>query len=611
MYSGFIYFIVVLLIYSTYVPPQEPFIGPFDTLVVFLCLLAVFVMTTRVAFQRLSKRIAIHGPHGLHGRFDRVFNRQAMMAIVVFSIDIYVLNLKLFVEDIPVFSAYPTVTAVLFVALFIAHLGIIWLIAHRPYQRLFQTSVSRRSYVVSNITFHFPVILPWLLISAGTDIINLLPSETIKRLLGKPEGQVVFFSCFLTALVIVAPSLIKFFWRCRPLEPGPQRQRIEDMCEKAGLGYNNILSWPIFEGRLLTAGVMGLVKRFRYILVTESLLDVLDDNEMDAVMAHEIGHIKRKHLLFYLVFFVGFIILSYAVFDLVLYAILYGNLVFPFAPRHGMELSSATSILFTVAMAAILLVYFRFVFGYFMRNCERQADLYALTLLGTSRGLVSSLEKIALHSGQTQDRPSWHHFSIRQRIDFLNRCESDGRLVVRHDQKLRRSIVVFVTGIVFIGYLGYALNFGDMGKTLNSHFLQKILVQEIERHPTKPNLHNLLASLYYERKAYGQAMEAYSKAIALEPDNAEALNNLAWIYATCREITYRDPVKALRLAKRAATLNPVPHILDTLAESYFVNRLHEEAITAIQQAIAQGPEDTTYYESQLRKFEKAARKSAG
>ncbi|UCH14885.1 MAG: M48 family metalloprotease, partial [Bacteroidales bacterium] len=235
----------------------------------------------------------------------------------------------------------------LFILLFVAYLAIIWAIAHRPYQRLFGTKVSKRSYVVSNISFHLPVILPWLLISAGIDIINLLPFDTPKHFLATPEGQVIFFFCFLAALIVVAPSLIKLFWQCRPLPPGPKRKRIEAMCEKARLGYNNILRWPIFEGRLLTAGVMGLVKRFRYILVTESLLQILNDDEIDAVMAHEIGHIQKKHLVFYLIFFLGFILLSYAVFDLVLYAILYGNLAFPSARNPWAEPSTLTSVLFT------------------------------------------------------------------------------------------------------------------------------------------------------------------------------------------------------------------------------------------------------------------------
>jgi Zn-dependent protease with chaperone function len=262
--------------------------------------IAILAITTRAAFSVLSRKIALKGTLGMHGEFDRLFHRQAILAIIVFAINIYVLNLKFFFLTIPPFPGSPTLTALLFIGLFMGYLSIIWAAAYEPYKTLFQTELSRRSYVLSNISFNFPVILPWLLISAGVDIINMLPSSAPKRLLATSEGQVIFFTLFLVALVIIAPSMIRFFWRCHPLPYGPKRQRIEAMCEKAKLQYNNILNWPIFEGKLLTAGVMGLIRRFRYILVTESLLKILDDNEIDAVMAHEIGHIKKKHLLFYL-----------------------------------------------------------------------------------------------------------------------------------------------------------------------------------------------------------------------------------------------------------------------------------------------------------------------
>jgi hypothetical protein len=258
-------------------------------------------------------------------------------------------------------------------------------------------------------------------------------------------------------------------------------------------------------------------------------------------------------------------------------------------------------------MAFTLVIYFRYVFGYFMRNCERQADLYAFNLLGSSRWLISSLQKVAVYSGQSHDRPSWHHFSIRQRIDFLNRCEADRRMIIGHDRKLRRSILLFVGGLVCTGYVGYAINFGEMGKTLNKHFLQKVLIREVERNPQDARLHSMLGSFYYQDKAYSHAIEAYEKSLELAPGDPETLNNLAWLYATCEETQYREPTKALVYAIHASALKPTPHILDTLAESYYVNGLHERAIVTIKRALAMQPEDRAYYESQLEKFEQAAR----
>ena len=104
-------------------------------------------------------------------------------------------------------------------------------------------------------------------------------------------------------MAIIGPALVQKFWRCKPLEDGYHRRRIEDLCQREGLAYANILYWPIFGGKMITAGVMGLIKNFSYILVTPSLLKLLQPEEVDAVIAHEIGHIKKKHLLFYLVFY--------------------------------------------------------------------------------------------------------------------------------------------------------------------------------------------------------------------------------------------------------------------------------------------------------------------
>lgn len=606
MYGNFIYFILVLLIYTTYYPPESTYFGPFETLGIFLLGVGTLAITTSTASRALSRKIAFRGTLGLHGAFDRLFNRHAILAVVIFAINVYVLNLKSFLMTIPLFGGSPTVIGVLFIGLFIGYLAIIWAGIYRSYRALFQSQLSRRSYVLSNISFNLPIILPWLAISAGLDIINILPFSAPKRLLATPEGQVIFFSLFLAALVIIAPSLIRFFWRCRALPRGPKRARIEAICEKAKLKYNNILKWPIFEGKMLTAGVMGLIKKFRYILVTESLLQILNDDEIDAVMAHEIGHIKKKHLVFYLIFFLGFIVLSYAVFDLILYAILYSNLSFPAIRDVRLEQVTLTSILLTTAMAGILLIYFRYVFGYFMRNCERQADLYAFVLLGTSRWLVSSLEKVALYSGQSQDRPNWHHFSIRQRIDFLKSCEADRGMINRHDRKLRRSIMVFIGGLLCTGYAGYAINFGEMGKSLNRHFFQKVLIKELAQNPENARLYTILGSLYYQDKAYAETVKAYEKSIELAPNDPETLNNLAWLYAACEQSQFREPVKALVYAKHAAALKPAPYILDTLAESYYVNGLHEKAIVTIKQALAMHLKDRAYYERQLRKFEQAA-----
>ncbi len=255
-------------------------------------------------------------------------------------------------------------------------------------------------------------------------------------------------------MAIIGPALIQKFWRCKPLENGYHRSRIESLCRRAGLTYANILYWPIFGGKMITAGVMGLIKKFRYILVTPSLLHLLEPEEIDAVIAHEIGHIKKKHLLFYLVFFVGYMLLSYVTFDIMIFAIIYTKPVFWFISKTGLSQTTVVSGISSIVIICVFLIYFRFIFGFFMRNFERQADTYVYALFDSAKPLISTLEKIAATSGQSADKPNWHHFSIRQRIDYLRKCETNSSWIARHDGKVKKSIGVYLMCLLCLGNFG-------------------------------------------------------------------------------------------------------------------------------------------------------------
>ncbi|MEZ4576474.1 MAG: M48 family metalloprotease [Desulfobacterales bacterium] len=111
---------------------------------------------------------------------------------------------------------------------------------------------------------------------------------------------------FLMLIAIIGPVLILKFWGCRPCCLARSGTGLNSCAGKRNMHYRDIMVWPLFGGRMITAGVMGLVRRFRYILITPALMRHLTPYEIDAVIAHEIGHIKKHHLFFYLVFFAGY-----------------------------------------------------------------------------------------------------------------------------------------------------------------------------------------------------------------------------------------------------------------------------------------------------------------
>jgi Zn-dependent protease with chaperone function len=606
MFGNFIYFIVVLLIYLTYQPSEETGLGGLETFLFFLALTLVFGGCVRLIFKRLGARLGTLALTQSDSLYHSALVRCSVLAVVVFAIDIYGLGLPSFVNDLPLLDRVPTLQALVFLLLFIGLLSMVWGFAFDAYQRLYQPEFTRRDYIASNISFAAPVLLPWLLISFITDLISALPSSAPKAFLATTEGQILYFLIFLLAFAVVGPTMIKTFWRCTPLEDSPQRTQIDRLCRRAGMAYADILRWPLFGGKMITAGVMGLVRRFRYILVTPSLLVLLAADEIDAVVAHEIGHIKKKHLLFYLLFFAGYLLISYVTFDLVLYIIIFAEPIWQLVHHSGANQTMVASVIFSAMMICVFLVYFRFVFGFFMRNFERQADGYVYVLFDSAGPLISTLRKIAFTSGQPADRPNWHHYSIRERIDFLSKCEQDRAWIRRHDAKVRRGIAVYLAALVLLGAVSYQLNMGSMGSKLSDHLIETLILRQIDRMPENPSLYAILGDMQYRRNNFVEAREAYQASLGLKPDNPTVLNNLAWLLATCGDASLRDPELALALARRAAGLESSAFILDTLAECYHVNGLHAEAVEAERRAIALVRGDRSHYEAQLRKFMEAA-----
>ncbi|MDP2644607.1 MAG: M48 family metalloprotease [Desulfobacterales bacterium] len=608
MFNNFIYFIVVLLIYTTYQPTDKTYFTPFWAFFLFLLLTAAYSLSARIQFHRIEKQAARETHYRMDHKFNALVTRHSILAIMVFAVNIYGLNLPTFIIQVPLFARMPTLQALLFVGLFVFYLTVMWTLAHSAYKTLYDRDLPRREYVSSNISFSVPILLPWFLLSIISDLINALPFNYPRQLFFSTEGQIVYFLIFLFAVAMIGPVMIQKFWRCKPLQAGPVRSRIENLCQRAGVEVADILYWPIFGGRMLTAGVMGLAKKFRYILVTEALLNYLDSEELDAVIAHEIGHVKKRHLLFYIFFMAGPMLLSFTSFNLIIYFVIFIEPVYRFITLADLNQTSIISGIRSVAIILIFLIYFRYIFGYFMRNFERQADLYVFALFDSGKPLISTLEKIAGTSGQAPDRPNWHHFSILERITYLKKCETDRGWIARQNRKIKKSILVYLAGLLLIGAAGYHLNFGDGGKNLNDHFVMKIIQREIGKSPNDSTLYSILGDQNYSMKNYAATVAAYSHALELNPDNPHALNNLAWLYATVEDQRFKNPLKALEYARRAAKLLEAPHLMDTLAESYFVNGMYPEAAAAGKRALDLAQKNRAYYEKQLAKFKEADEK---
>jgi Zn-dependent protease with chaperone function/cytochrome c-type biogenesis protein CcmH/NrfG len=648
MFANFLYFIIALLILTLYEPTETPPLTLIEMVLLFFVFVAVFAAYTHFQFRRLQRQVSQHPIAVLDRRFTLLVTRHSILALCLFAADIWGLHLPDYLELIPLAHFLPTAGALLFLLIFVFYLTMVWFLAYGAHRDIYRTDISRRTYVYSNVAFSIPVLIPWALLFGISDLIALLPFDFPKRILETTFGQIAYFLTFLVIAAVFAPLLIRRFWRCHPLENGEHRRRIAELCSKAGVTYADIVYWPIFEGRMITAGVMGLVGRFRYILVTRALLRILSPEEIDQVIAHEIGHVKRKHLLLYLFFFIGFMLISYAVFPLSYYVVFFVKPVFAAMLAYDLNPARWVNILGGAFLVLGVIVYFRYVFGYFMRNFERQADLFVFRLFPTAQPLIATFDKIVASSGQPADKPNWHHFSIQQRIDYLRRSEQSTTWITLHDRKIRKSILAFLTGLTIV-----ALGVFQLNQTLsiqgNEQFsvagLEAYLDQKVELTPQDAPFFLLLGDLSMMSKEYAKAARSYSQALILDPtlphqyliltrigsalyetgdhqgasqawssalqqspEDPDLLNNLAWLLATSPDEAIYNPGKALNLAQQAIQTKKAPHIWDTYAEALFVNGRVEEALAAEEEALAMQPPDAEIYKKQLVRFREALKK---
>lgn len=602
VFSNFLFFIVVFSLFSFSEISAVPVLGLQDIFGCVLISYALFYMLTKRLFARLEKSCRAGKAGLISNLHSSLINRSTIFAVFVYAAFIYVLDIKSAFTTFSFLSQSDFLQSFIAVMLFFVFLVIIWVCAYPSYKLFFNTRASLRGYVFSHARFNSAIIAPWLIFSVILDCTRLLPTAMHSKLTNSTLTGYAFMACLFVAMGVFFPFLLVRLWGCRPIASGFVRSRLTQFCAKAKFSYADILEWNLFEGKLITAGVLGFAPKFRYLLISPALLDLLDEQELEAVVAHEIGHIKRHHMLFYLLFVLGYSLFAYIFFSSIFNFLLSQDFIFNLVITAEGRPGPALSFLGILILLSFLLVYFRLLFGLFSRNFERQADGYACMYTGSGNGIVQSLEKIAAAGSQSRSAPNWHHFAIQERIDYMRRCTVDGSLIIKHDIRVKRLIATYCA-VLLLTAGALCWSGGSFSSDSDLSLLQKISERRIESDPGNPALHFLLGNIYFEKKDYGRAESSYLAALRLLPDNAEALNNLAWLYATAEDPSWRSASKALLFARKAAKLDPKPHILDTLAESYFINGDFQNAVEIIDEALAQDPVDRPYFEKQRSKFQ--------
>jgi STE24 endopeptidase len=278
-------------------------------------------------------------------------------------------------------------------------------------------------------------------------------------------------------VLMLSPLFVRLAWPTHPLPPGPLRDRLEHLSKRFGFRCTDILVWDTGHV-LVNAGVTGALPWFRYVLLTDALIENLNPLEVAAVFGHEIGHIAHRHLSSLGFFFVG----SLGVMSLLEPAfnapwIAGPSLLLP----AGWSGPIVVSILQAVAVMLFLSLYFLLIFGHVSRRFERQADVFGCRTVSCGqvacpphadpdsphssisatgplcpvgiRIFANALANVASLNGMEPGARSWRHGSIRRRIAFLESLE--GRPEV--ERRFQAGVGRLRLALVLIAALVYAV----------------------------------------------------------------------------------------------------------------------------------------------------------
>jgi len=213
----------------------------------------------------------------------------------------------------------------------------------------------------------------------------------------------IAFIGFFVLLANLAPVLIfPIFFKVKPLENPTLTERLLELSRRAGTRVRGVFEWKLSEkSKKANAALMGLGNT-RRIILSDTLLEQFQDEEVEAVLAHELGHHVHRHI------FQSIALQGAA--TLVGFYLIHRTLDW-LNPRFGFQGAAdfANLPLLALIVTVLSLILLPAVNAY-SRAMERQADTYALRAIPSRAPFISSMEKLAeLNLAERQPHP-WIEF---------------------------------------------------------------------------------------------------------------------------------------------------------------------------------------------------------
>ena len=198
----------------------------------------------------------------------------------------------------------------------------------------------------------------------------------------------VFIFLFVAFAQIAPVVLFPIFYKFKPLENETLKQRLVRLSERAGTRVRGVYEWKLSEkSKKANAALTGLGNT-RRIIIADTLLNGYSDDEIEAVLAHELGHHVHRHIFKSIFVQAAVTLLGFWAANQVLRYALERSQTFESAGDFAnLPLLALVSTTLGFLLMPALNAYSRF--------NERQADRYCFRSIASVQPFISSMNKLA------------------------------------------------------------------------------------------------------------------------------------------------------------------------------------------------------------------------
>src|SRR5438309_3228703 len=224
-----------------------------------------------------------------------------------------------------------------------------------------------------------------------------------------------FLGLFVLLAQIAPVVLFPIFYKFEPLEDEELRSRLVRLSERARTRVRGVYKWKLSEkSKKANAALTGLGNT-RRIILADTLLDNYTPEEIESVLAHELGHHVHKHILKSILAQTGITLFGFWAANWTLH--------YAVDQRRFEELSDFANLPLFALVSVVLSFLLMPVLNAFSRFNERQADRYAFESTSSVEPFISSMNKLAEQNLAERTPSKWvewffhSHPSISRRLE--------------------------------------------------------------------------------------------------------------------------------------------------------------------------------------------------